>query len=161
MSAKKPSSREESETRIVCRNRRARHDYDILDRIDCGIQLFGSEVKSIRNSQVSIEDSYARVENGEVWLINCDIAEYPQATIVNHDRRRKRKLLLHRREIRKFAEAGQQQGLTLIPLAILFRRGLVKVRLGLCRGRRKHDKREQLKQQAHRREMEAALRRKR
>ncbi|MCA9086764.1 MAG: SsrA-binding protein, partial [Planctomycetaceae bacterium] len=94
-----------------------------------------------------------------VWLLNCDIAEYPQAAMFNHERRRKRKLLLKRREIQKFAETGEKQGLTLIPLSIFFSRGYVKVRLGLCKGRKIHDKRENLKKQEHRREMDAALRR--
>jgi SsrA-binding protein len=156
--SKKLAANEDPNSRSVCQNRKARHEYDILDEIDCGIQLCGSEVKSIRNNKISIEEAYARVEGSEVWLINCDIAEYAQASIVNHDRRRKRKLLLHRREIRKFAESGEQQGLTLIPLAVLIRRGFVKVRLGLCRGRKLHDKRDRLRKQADRREMDSALR---
>jgi len=156
-SGKKKGAAEDPNSRTVCQNRKARHEYDVLDEIDCGVQLYGSEVKSIRNNKVSINESYARVEGNEVWLIDCDIAEYPQATIVNHDRKRKRKLLLHRREIRKFAESGEQQGLTLIPLSVLIRRGFVKVRLGLCRGRKVHDKRDRLKKQADRREMDAAM----
>ena len=155
---KKKASRSDPNSRTVCQNRKARHEYDVLDQLDCGIQLYGSEVKSIRNNKVSIDESYGRVEGDEVWLVNCHIAEYPQATIVNHERRRKRKLLLHRREIRRFAASGEQQGLTLIPLAVLIRRGYVKVRLGLCRGRKLHDKRERLKKQADRREMDAAIR---
>jgi len=157
-SQKKKAASEDPNSRIVCRNRKARHEYEILDEIDCGIQLNGSEVKSIRNNKISIDESHARVEGNEVWLINCDIAEYAQASIVNHDRRRKRKLLLHRREIRKFAEGGEQQGLTLVPLAVMFRRGFVKVQLGLCRGRKLHDKRDRLKKQDARREMDAAIR---
>jgi SsrA-binding protein len=156
---KKSAGNDDPNSRIVCRNRKARHEYDVLEEIDCGIQLYGSEVKSIRNNKISIEESYARVEGGEVWLINADIAEYPQATVFNHERKRKRKLLLHRREIRKFAEHGEQQGLTLVPLAVLIARGFIKVRLGLCRGRKLHDKRENLKKQAHTREMNAELRR--
>jgi SsrA-binding protein len=156
--AKKQAANDDPNSRSVCQNRKARHEYDILDDIDCGIQLSGSEVKSIRNNKISIEEAYARVEGSEVWLINCDIAEYAQASIVNHDRRRKRKLLLRRREIRKFAEGGEQQGLTLIPLAVFIRRGFVKVRLGLCRGRKLHDKRDRLKKQVDRREMDVALR---
>ena len=148
---------EDPNSRIVCRNRKARHEYDILDEIDCGIQLYGSEVKSIRNNKIVIEDAYARVDGGEVWLIGADVAEYAQATVFNHERRRKRKLLLHRREIRKFAEAGEQQSLTLVPLSVFITGGFVKVKLGLCRGRKLHDKRENLKKQDHRREMDAAL----
>ena len=158
---KKLKSREDPNSRTVCTNRKSRHEYEILDQIDCGIQLYGSEVKSIRNNKVSIDEAWARVDDGEVWLINCDIAEYPQATVVNHDRRRKRKLLLHRQEIRKFAEQGEQQGLTLIPLAVLLRRGFVKIRLGLGRGRKLHDKRERLRKQVDRREMDEAMKRRR
>ncbi len=161
MAGKKKNKKtaEDPNERIVCRNRKARHEYEILDEIDCGVQLYGSEVKSIRNSKVVIEDAYARAVDGEVWMINSDIAEYPQATLFNHERRRKRKLLLHRREIKKFAESGEQQNLTLVPLQIFIARGFIKVKLGLCRGRKLHDKRENLKQKDHRREMDAALKR--
>lgn len=154
---KKVSKTDDPNSRVVCKNRKARHEYDVLDEIDCGIQLYGSEVKSIRNSKISIEESFARVMDSEVWLMNSDIAEYPQATVFNHERRRKRKLLLHKREIRKFAESGEQKGLTLVPLEVFISRGFVKVKLGLCRGRQLHDKREKLKQQTDRREMEVAM----
>ncbi len=154
---KKPKNADDPNSRVVCRNRKARHEYDVLDEVDCGIQLYGSEVKSIRDTKISIEDAHARVDGNEVWLINADVAEYPQATVFNHERRRKRKLLLHRREIRKFAESGEQQGLTLIPLSVFIARGFIKVKLGLCKGRKLHDKRENLKKQDHKREMEAAL----
>ena len=142
-----------SSRQIVCTNRRARHEYDVLDEIDCGIVLTGSEVKSIRNNKISIEEAYARVDNGEVWLVDCDIAEYAQASIYNHARQRKRKLLLRRREIRKFAEGAENDGLTLVPMSVFFQRGLVKIRLGLCKGRKIHDKRQKLKEQDARREM--------
>jgi SsrA-binding protein len=141
---------------IVCSNRRARHEYDILEELDCGIVLSGSEVKSIRNHKISIEEAYARVDQEEVWLVDCDIAEYAQASVLNHARQRKRKLLLRRREIRKFAETAEHDGLTLVPLAVFFQRGLVKIRLGLCKGRKVHDKRQKLKEQADRREMRDA-----
>jgi SsrA-binding protein len=146
----------ETDRQIVCSNRRARHEYDVLDELDCGLVLTGSEVKSIRNHKITIEEAYARVDNGEVWLVDCDIAEYAQASIYNHARQRKRKLLMNRREIRKFAEAGENDGLTLVPLAVFFQRGIVKLRLGLCKGRRQHDKRERMKEASDRREMRAA-----
>lgn len=155
-SNKKKSGKDDPKDRVVCMNRKARHEYDVLDEIDCGIVLQGSEVKSIRNNKVSIDESYARVDNGEVWLIGVDIAEYAQATMFNHERRRKRKLLLNRREIRKFAETGENDGLTLIPLSVFFSNGYVKVSLGLCKGRKVHDKRERMKEQADRREMRDA-----
>jgi SsrA-binding protein len=146
----------DTDRQIVCSNRRARHEYDVLDELDCGLVLTGSEVKSIRNHKITIEEAYARVDNGEVWLVDCDIAEYAQASIYNHARQRKRKLLMNRREIRKFAEAGENDGLTLVPLAVFFQRGIVKLRLGLCKGRRQHDKRERMKEASDRREMRAA-----
>lgn len=152
---------EDPNFRIVCRNRKARHRYEILDAMECGIALRGSEVKSIRNGKISIDEAYARVRDAEVWLIGCDIAEYPQATLLNHEPRRPRKLLLHRSEIRKFAEAAAQQGLTLVPLLVYFKRGIVKVELAVARGRKVYDKREKLKKKADRREMKkAALKRK-
>lgn len=150
---KKNSGKDDPNERIVCSNRKARHEYDVLDEIDCGIVLMGSEVKSIRNNKVSIDEAYARVDDGEVWLVGADVAEYPQATMFNHERRRRRKLLLNRREIRKFAETAEHDGLTLVPLAIFISGGLIKVRVGLCKGRKLHDKRERMKEQADRREM--------
>jgi len=155
--AKKHKNKEE--TGVVCRNRRARHEYEILDEIECGIVLAGSEVKSIRSHKISIEEAYARLEDGEVWLLGCDIAQYPQANVMNHEPRRPRKLLLKRREIHKFAEAAKQGGLTLIPLNVHFSsRGIVKVSLAMARGRKLHDKRERLKKETATKEMRAALR---
>ncbi|MCA9111195.1 MAG: SsrA-binding protein SmpB [Planctomycetaceae bacterium] len=150
---------EDPNSRVVCRNRRARHNYEILDELQCGIELRGSEVKSIRNNKVSLEEAYARVTDGQVWLHGCDIAVYPQANVMNHEPRRVRKLLLKRSEIRKFAEGGTQQGLTLIPMKMYFNRGLVKVSLAIARGRKQHDKRQKLKQADDRRAMQAAMKR--
>lgn len=152
----KPGASDSDQRQIVCQNRRARHEYDILDELDCGIVLTGSEVKSVRNSKISIEEAYARVDNNEVWLIDCDIAEYAEASIYNHARQRKRKLLLHRREIRKFAEVAENDGLTLVPLAVFFQRGLIKVRLAIVKGRKLHDKRQRMKEQSDRRDMREA-----
>ncbi len=150
------SGKDDPNARVVCTNRRARHDYEVLDELDCGIVLFGSEVKSIRNNKISIEEAFARVDDGQVMLLNADIAEYPQATMFNHERRRDRKLLLNRREIRKFAEPAQHDGLTLVPLSVFFANGLVKIKLGLCKGRKTHDKRQKMKEQEDRREMRDA-----
>lgn len=154
----KAKAADKPETEVICRNRRARHEYDILDVVDCGIALLGSEVKSIRNRHVTIEDAYAKLEDGEVWLLNADIAEYPQANVMNHDPRRKRKLLLKKREIRKFATGVDKQGQTLVPLEMFFRRGIIKVRLALAKGRREHDKREKLRQEAAGKAIRDALR---
>lgn len=150
---KKKSSADNPNSRTICRNRKARHEYDILDRLECGIALRGSEVKSLRNGKVSIDEAYARLREGELWLINCDIAIYPQATVMNHEPRRPRKLLLHKRELRKFAESATHQGLTLIPLSMHFSRGIVKVTIAVARGRKLHDKREKLKKQADKRDI--------
>jgi SsrA-binding protein len=124
--------------------------------------LAGSEVKSLRTGRISLDESYARVRDGEVWLIGCDIPEYPQATVWNHAPKRPRKLLLHKREVDKFASQAHEKGLTLVPLKIYFNeRGVAKVLIGLCRGRKLHDKRESLKKEDVKRDIERAVRRKR
>jgi SsrA-binding protein len=144
----------------IARNRKARHHYEIIDTLECGIALVGSEVKSLRDHKVSLDESFARVQNGEVFLYKMDVAEYPQANILNHETKRTRKLLLKRREIAKFAEIAEQQGLTLVPLEIYFRRGIVKVVLAVARGKKLHDKRDDLKKKSDTREMrQAKLRR--
>ena len=158
--SKSTSKDDDFQSRIICRNRRARRDYDILDTLECGISLKGSEVKSIRDRKMTIEDAFARLENGEVWILGADIAQYPQANVMNHEPRRPRKLLLKRREITKFAESAGQQGLTLVPLEVHFStRGMVKVTLAVARGRKEYDHRERLKKETHRREMRDVARR--
>jgi SsrA-binding protein len=154
---KKTAGKDDPNSRVVARNRRARHEYDILDELECGIALQGSEVKSLRSAKVSIEEAYARVRDGELWLIGCDIAEYPQATTLNHEPKRPRKLLVHKRELRKFAEAADDRGLTLIPLSVYFSRGRAKVKIALARGRKLYDKRQKLQKDADRREIRQAL----
>jgi SsrA-binding protein len=144
--------------RVVAENRKARHDYEILDTLECGIALVGSEVKSLRGGRMSLDEAYGRVEGGEVWLLGCDIPEYDKANQLNHAPKRPRKLLLHRREIAKFAGHAFEKGLTLVPLRMYFKDGRVKVLLGVGRGRKTHDKREHLKARTARREIESALR---
>lgn len=157
--AKHPeSSADYSLTRVVCRNRKAKHDYELIEQLECGIALRGSEVKSIRNNKIAIEDAYVRVENGEVWLIGADIAEYPQATYLNHDPKRQRKLLLHKREVGKFARAAEQKGLTLIPIDIHLSRGLVKVTVAIARGQKEYDKRDKIRKDADQRDIRQAIR---
>jgi SsrA-binding protein len=156
--AKTDKKADESVSRVVCRNRRARHEYELFDQLECGLQLCGSEVKSIRANKISIEEAYVRVKEDGVWLVGCDIAEYPQANVWNHDRQRQRKLLLHRREVRKFAEAAAQKGLTLIPLDVHISRGLVKVTVAVAKGKKQHDKRESLKKKSDQQEMRQAVR---
>ncbi len=125
----------------------------MLDTLECGIVLRGSEVKSLRQGKVSLAEAYGRVKGDEVWLIGCDIAAYIEANQFNHEPRRPRKLLLHRREIDRFAGRALQRGLTLVPLAMYFKRGRAKVLMGICEGRGRHDKREAMKKAEARREM--------
>ena len=128
--------------RTVARNRRARHDYDILDSIECGIELQGSEVKSLRAGRVTLADAYARVEEGEVWLLGVHVPPYENAAGFGaHDPDRRRRLLLHRKQIDELYGLTQQQSLTLVPLSIYFKDGRAKVELALARGRRSYDKR--------------------
>lgn len=155
---KKPTKSEAARQRVVVRNRKAAHDYELIDELDCGIELLGSEVKSIRNNKITIDESYARLQNGELWLFNADIAEYPQANFMNHERTRKRKLLLRKAQLSKFAENAAHQGLTMVPVSVFFQRGLVKVRIAVARGRKHYDKRQKLRSQADNREMRTAKR---
>ncbi len=150
----------DSGIRVVAENRKARHRFEVLDSLECGIVLVGSEVKSLRAGKVSLAEAYARLRDGDAWLVGCDIAEYPQATLWNHEPKRPRKLLLHRQQIRKFASQAHEKGLTLVPLKLYFNsRGVAKILIGLCRGRKLHDKREKLRKEDQRRDIERALRR--
>jgi SsrA-binding protein len=155
----KPAKAKEPEGILVADNRKARFNYEILDTLECGIQLVGSEVKSLRDGKLSLEESYARVRDNEVWLVGADIAEYKQASIWNHDPKRPRKLLMRSEQRRKFANQAHEKGLTLVPLRVYFNeRGLAKVLLGLCRGKKLHDKRESLKKADAKRDIARALR---
>ncbi|MGH9152528.1 MAG: SsrA-binding protein SmpB [Acidimicrobiales bacterium] len=128
--------------RPVAQNRKARHDYDVLETFECGIALEGSEVKSIREGKVQLREAYARVDGGEVWLHGAHVSPYAMATgFGGHDPERARKLLLHRREIDELGARTQQESLTLVPLSIYFRDGRAKVELALARGRKTYDKR--------------------
>jgi len=144
-------------TKLVASNRRARHDYDILETFECGIALRGSEVKSLRDGKVQLKDSYARVRDGELWLLGTHIAPYSHASPDAHDPDRPRKLLLHRAEIDELMGRSQQESLTLVPLSIYFKEGLAKVELALARGRRRHDKRQAIAARDARREAERAM----
>lgn len=156
MTTKKKSTPEPESKDVVARNRKATHEYEILDELECGMVLKGSEVKSLRNHKLSLDEAYARVRDGELWLLGADIAEYPQANLMNHEPRRPRKLLLHKKQLTKFAAAAEQQGLTLIPLSVYFLNGIVKARIALARGRKLHDKREKIKADVDRQEMRSA-----
>lgn len=138
---------------IVCQNRKARHDYHILDSVEAGIVLVGHEVKSIREHHVSLDASYAYIVDGEVWLANCNIEPYKFASYEQHEPKRKRKLLLHKRQVRSFAEKAAQKGNTLIPLKMYLKNGRVKVELCVCKGKQEHDKRQSIKEKDAKREM--------
>ena len=151
--------KQKAASRPITENRKARHKYEILDSLECGIALVGSEVKSLRAGKVSLDESYGRVIGDEVFLVGCDIAEYNHAGRMNHESRRQRKLLLHRREIRKFAAQAFEKGLTLVPLKLYFTEGKAKLLLGIGRGRKLFDKREKLKNETMKRDVQRALRR--
>lgn len=138
---------------ILCHNRKARHSYDILETLEAGIMLGGPEVKSLRNGGGSIKDSYAQIKDTEVYITNFHISPYAQASIFNYDPERRRKLLLHKREIVRLAGKVKEKGLTLIPLSIYLKGNLIKVELGLAKGRREYGKKEAIKERDVKREM--------
>lgn len=144
--------------RIVVQNRKARHDYVVEERFEAGIALIGSEVKSLRMGRASLVDSYAEVSGGEVMLRNAHIDQYDPASRFNHDPRRPRRLLLHKREIRRLGAKVKEKGYTMVPLSIYFKNGLAKVDLALVRGRRSYDKREVLRERDQRRDADRVLR---
>lgn len=142
------------------RNKKARHRFELLETLECGLALVGTEVKSLREGRGSLDEAYARIKDGEAWLFGLHIAPYSHGNVQNHDPRRPRKLLLHRRQIAHLEPKITQKGLTLIPLQVYFsKRGLAKVELALARGKAQHDKRQDLRKREHKREMARALRR--
>lgn len=143
--------------KVVSENHKAFHDYFIEDRIEAGIILTGTEIKSIRNGRVNLKDSYAHLDNGEVWVYQMHISPYEQGNRFNHDPLRPRKLLLHRSEISKLVGKIQQQGLTLIPIKIYLKKGLAKVELGVAQGKKNYDKRQALAEREGKRDIERAL----
>ena len=143
--------------KTIATNRKARHDYHIDDTFEAGIALTGTEIKSIRAGRVSLRDSYATVKEGELWLQNAHIAPYDQGTYANHEPRRPRKLLMHRREINRIAGKLLEKGFTLIPLRLYLKNNLAKVELGLARGKKQYDKRAALRQRETRREIDRAV----
>ena len=143
--------------KLIAQNRKARHEYHVLDTLECGIVLVGSEVKSLRNGRMSLEEAYGRVDRGEVWLLGLDIQEYTFANALNHDPKRRRKLLMHRREIKKFAAQAYEKNLTLVPLKMYFKRGRAKVLMGICRGKKQYDKRETMKKRDVQRDLDRVM----
>ena len=150
---------EETGIKPIAANRRAYHDYHILDKFEAGIALTGTEVKSLRVNGCSLVDGYAAIKNGEVWLLNVHVPPYQQGSFFSqHEARRDRKLLLHAREIKRVIAELQEKGLSLVPLRVYFKRGLVKVELGLGRGKKQYDKRATVKEREWKREQQRLLR---
>ncbi len=150
----------DSAAKTIAENRRARIRFEIIEKLECGIVLHGSEVKSLRNGQLSLDEAYVRYKNNELWLVGADISEYRQANIWNHDTQRMRKLLVHARQLKKLANRALERGLTLVPLRMYFNeRGIAKVMVGVGRGKKLHDKRESLKTADVKRQLDRATKR--
>jgi len=150
-------SEREAAQRVIAENRKAFHDYHIIDQWEAGLALLGTEVKAIREGRVNLRDSYARIENGEVWLMNVHISPYSHTGYAFHEEKRQRKLLLHTDEIRKLTGQIALKGLTLVPLQMYFKKGRVKVALALVKGKQEHDKRETIRKREVDRETRAAV----
>ncbi len=138
-------------------NRKARHDYFIEDTYEAGIELTGTEIKSIRMGSANIKDSYGIIKNNEIFLLNMFVSQYKEGNIFNHNETRTRKLLLHKKEIKKISEAVNNQGLTLIPLKLYFKNNILKVELAICRGKKNYDKRESIKERDIKRNIDKQL----
>lgn len=143
--------------KIVVKNRKARYEYHIDETLEAGLVLQGTEVKSLRGSKASLQDAYAEIRDGEAWLINFHISPYDQGNRFNHEPKRPKKLLLHRREINRLYGLTQQKGFTLIPLRVYFKNGLAKILLGVARGKKIHDKRQDIADRDAKREIERAI----
>lgn len=151
-------TQDEENVRVVCRNRKARHLYHIIEEYEAGLVLTGTEVKSLRQGKASLPESYAQLRDGEIFLVGCHIDEYGQGNRNNHDPMRERKLLLNSREITRLQTKVLERGFTLVPLSIYFRDGWAKVKIALARGKKLYDKREDLKKRTAEREAERAMR---
>ncbi|MGW7695237.1 SsrA-binding protein SmpB [Streptomyces asiaticus] len=147
----------ETGRKLIAQNKKARHDYHILDTYECGLVLTGTEVKSLRQGRASLADGFAQLDGGEAWLHNVHIPEYSQGTWTNHSARRRRKLLLHRAEIDKLTGKTQETGHTLVPLALYFKDGRAKVEVALAKGKKEYDKRQTLREKQDRRETDRAI----
>ncbi len=156
---KSKKAEDDKNERVIADNRKARHNYTVLDTLECGIVLVGSEVKSLRIGQLSLDEAYGRVQDDAVWLVGANITEYKYSHALNHEPKRRRKLLMHRREMRKFAGQALEKGLTLVPLKMYFKEGRAKVLMGICRGKQKQDKRDSMKKREMQRDIDRAMRR--
>ena len=152
-----PKSEREKAQRVVADNRKAFHDYHILESWEAGLVLLGTEIKAIREGRVNLRDSFARVDNGEVWLANVHISPYSHTGYAHHEEKRQRKLLLHKHEINKLTGLVREKGLTLVPLQLYFKNGRLKTQLALVKGKQTHDKREAIRKREVDRETRAAV----
>ena len=157
MSKKAKTDEEKDDNQLIADNRKAYHDYHILETFEAGIALLGTEVKGIREGRANLRDSFARVEGGEVWMFNVHINPYSHRGYVDHDPKRKRRLLLHKQEIRKLIGKTVEKGLTLVPTRLYFKNGKVKVAIALAKGKQAHDKRETIRRREVDRETRAAV----
>ena len=148
---------DKSGTKQIADNRKARHDYFVLEQIECGIELVGTEVKSIRSGGVNLKDSWCSIDNGEMWVKGMHISPYEKGNIFNRDPIRVRKLLIHKKEINRLLGKVKQDGLTLIPLSIYFKGSIAKIQLGLCKGKKLYDKREDAAKKDAKRQIERAV----
>jgi SsrA-binding protein len=151
-------SKNTSKEKSLAVNRKARHQYEIINRLECGIILMGTEVKSVKIGKFSYGDAYARIENSELWLIGLHITPYDFGNRFNHEPNRRRKLLVHRQEIKRLKRYTEEKGLTLVPLRFYLKRGIVKLELGICRGKKQYDRREEIKKRDLKRDAERELR---
>ena len=148
-----------SQSKVIAVNRKATHDYEILERVEAGLVLTGTEIKSIRAGRANLREAYARPDKGELWLVSAHIAHYAQGGVNNHEPTRPRKLLLHREQIRRLTKQGAERGLTIVPLRLYLKRHLAKVELGLAKGRKRYDKRRAIVERDRGREAREATRR--
>lgn len=156
----KKSKKVDDGRKIVCKNKKARFDYELQEKFEAGMVLTGTEVKSLRLGKANLVDAYAKIKNGEVWLVNSHISQYPFTFFGNHEPERMRKLLLHKKEIRKLVGKIKEKGQSLIPLSIYFKDGYAKVEIALAKGKKAYDKRQTLKQKEADREMARSIRNK-
>ena len=161
MAAAKKKAKEADDIQPVCRNKRAYYEYEVFDTLECGIVLKGTEVKSLREHAASLEEAYAKIDAGELWLIGSDIPEYTMGNKLNHKPKRPRKLLVHKQEIAKFAGKASEKGYTLIPLRLYFKQGRAKVEIAVARGKKQYDKRESQKKAEAQRDIRNSMKERR
>ncbi|GHP15129.1 SsrA-binding protein [Lentilactobacillus fungorum] len=154
MAKKKPKQKNDN---LMAQNKKARHDYSILETYEAGIVLTGTEIKSIRDRRINLKDGFVQIRNDEAWMMNVHISEYAQGNQFNHDPLRNRKLLLHKKQIRKLAQASQDKGITIVPLKVYLKDGFAKVLIGVAKGKREFDKRETIKRRDQKRQIERVM----